>query len=271
MTKIGYKLTNAHKKKLSLSHIGHLGYWAGKQRDEKTKKKIRLSLLGNEHTQKEKETISFMMNRPETKEKMRRSRLGKHLSEKTKKLMSEQRKGKNHPMYGKHHSVSSIERMSKIKKGKPCSEIRRQKLKLYWNTPERKEVARARALAQLFPTKNTIIEINLYNILKSLNIPYETQTPVCTCKPDALIRNKKIVLFADGEYWHAHPALFNSSQKIRGKYTAQFIWDRDNNQNNELEKNGYKVLRFWGMDLIHNQDDIKNIIQETVNKNNVGE
>lgn len=37
---------------------------------------------------------------------------------KTKKIMSEQRKGKKHPLYGKHHSQETREKMSKANKGK---------------------------------------------------------------------------------------------------------------------------------------------------------
>lgn len=61
------------------------------------------------------------------------------LSKETKKKMSESRAGEKHPMYGKHHSEKSKQKMSKIKKGKKTSEETKRKQsealkgeKAYW-------------------------------------------------------------------------------------------------------------------------------------------
>lgn len=61
------------------------------------------------------------------------------LSEETKRKMSKSRMGEKHPMYGKHHSEKSKEKMRKIKKGKKTSKETRKKQsdalkgeKAYW-------------------------------------------------------------------------------------------------------------------------------------------
>jgi len=53
---------------------------------------------------------------------------GKHPSEETRRKMSEALKGKNHPMFGKHLSEETRRKMSEAKKGKPRSEETRQKM-----------------------------------------------------------------------------------------------------------------------------------------------
>lgn len=40
-------------------------------------------------------------------------------SEETRKLMSSQRSGSQNPMYGKHHSMNAIQKISQLNKGKP--------------------------------------------------------------------------------------------------------------------------------------------------------
>jgi len=53
---------------------------------------------------------------------------GKHPSEETRRKMSEALKGKNHPMFGKHLSEETRRKMSAIKKGKHKSEETRRKM-----------------------------------------------------------------------------------------------------------------------------------------------
>ena len=54
--------------------------------------------------------------------------LGKHLSEDTRKKLSESLNGENNPMFGKHHSAEARKKMSEANKGKHPSEETRTKL-----------------------------------------------------------------------------------------------------------------------------------------------
>lgn len=85
---------------------GKQGYWKdkinpmyGKHHSEETKKKLSEAAKGRPGPNK-----------------------GKHLSEETRNKLSEVHKGKqageNNPMYGKHHTLLSIQKMSNAKKGK---------------------------------------------------------------------------------------------------------------------------------------------------------
>ena len=53
---------------------------------------------------------------------------GKQHSESTRRKMSESHKGKNHPMYGKHHSESTRRKMSESLKGRTFSDETRRKM-----------------------------------------------------------------------------------------------------------------------------------------------
>ena len=72
--------------------------------------------------------------------------LGKHLSEETRKKISESNNGENNPMFGKHHSADTRKKMSEALKGEnnpmfgkhhseeTCKKISEaRKGKLWWN------------------------------------------------------------------------------------------------------------------------------------------
>lgn len=71
----------------------------------------------------------------ETKRKMSEAKrgekhhfFGKHLSEETRRKMSEARKGENNPLFGKHFSEESKRKMSEAKRGKHHSDETKRKM-----------------------------------------------------------------------------------------------------------------------------------------------
>lgn len=93
---------------------------------EETKQKIgaanHISLQGKTWSNSQRELISTMFSGEGN------PFYGKHHTEATKKLISENRKGKctgpEHPLYGKHHSPEDLEKMSKNRKGKGGKKVR---------------------------------------------------------------------------------------------------------------------------------------------------
>ena len=65
----------------------------------------------------------------ETKEKLRIAATGRHLSEETKKKLSEQRKGELNNFYGKHHTEEAKQKMSESKIGYAPTEKQLENLK----------------------------------------------------------------------------------------------------------------------------------------------
>ena len=104
--KIGMKLSEEHRRKISENHVG----MKGKHLSEETRRKISEAHAGKRHSEEWKTKISEALK-------------GKHHSEEARKRMSDIKKI-NPPFAGKHHSEEIRKRMSEA-------------MKLYW---ERKKI-----------------------------------------------------------------------------------------------------------------------------------
>lgn len=158
----GIKFSDESKKRMSDSKKGK----PGKKHSEETKKRMsedrkgeRGSFYGRHHTQETKEKISFAHSKEnlsdetiqklsdakkgkkmskEFREKMseitsgeNHPMYGKHHTEETKQKIRENRKplsGENHPMYGRHHSEESKRKISENSKGRKCTEEAKKKM-----------------------------------------------------------------------------------------------------------------------------------------------
>jgi len=168
--------------------------------------------------------------------------------------ISKKMKGKNNPMYGKfgkeHHNF-----------GKKFSK------ELYPNFGWR--VSRKN---QIFPLKDSSIELKIQNFLTKLHIEYFTHKYISeithSYQCDILIPiqegiNQKTIIEADGCYWHGCP-ICNLNKNIQ-------IEDRinlDKKRTNELIEKGYRVIRIWGHEIRAMElNDLKNKLQvKNVNK-----
>lgn len=93
--------------------------------------------------------------------------------------------------------------------------------------------------------KNTSIEIKVEDMLKQLGIKYESQKviPECRTVADFYIPGQRLVIYADGDYWHS----------LLG------CKDRDCKQDFLLGINSYKVLRL-------SENEINNSPKQCINK-----
>ena len=82
---------------------------------EKTKQKMRNSLMGKKHSE-------------ETKKKIGKTLIGKRKTDETKQRMSKVRTGENNPMYGKHVSEETRNKISNSNIGKIFSKETRNKI-----------------------------------------------------------------------------------------------------------------------------------------------
>lgn len=199
-------------KKVGLALKGHEGYWKGKKRDKKTKKAMKKTQFkkgnvpwnkGGEHTK-------------ETKEK---------ISENTKKAMDKEVRKKISKSLKKYLQTNP-HILEKIK-------IRQKKI---WNTPKYKEIARIRRAKQIFPKKDTKIEVKIQNFLKELGIDFFTHQYMKiphSYRCDVLIPSMNMVIECDGDYWHKYPVGL----------------EKDHIRTSELIEKGFKVLRLWGSEI----------------------
>lgn len=104
--------------------------------------------------------------------------------------------------------------------------------------------------------KDTKIELKIEAELKRLGIKYQKQVPLCKkAIVDFYIPEQKIVIQADGCYWHGCPIHFPKGVKGRDM-------DRDERQNKVLITNGFDVHRFW-------EHEINKSVEECINKLNI--
>jgi hypothetical protein len=112
---------------LSEKMTGEGNHFYGKHHSEETKEKLRQQRIGTKASDKAK----YHMSEAQTKRMQdpdARAACGKPHTEEWKREQSERMRGENHPMYGKHHSEETKEKISKAQTGKVMPEEFRQKM-----------------------------------------------------------------------------------------------------------------------------------------------
>lgn len=196
----------------------------GKKLSEEVKLKIGKSHTGKKHTE-------------ETKRKISKSKTGKKHTIESRRKMFESRVNylKTHP---EEHT-----RLCLINKGRNFTEKHRENLRIV-------------RLRQIFPTKDSSIEIKIQNELNSRGIEYKKHIPVCNiCQPDILFPEKKIAIFCDGDYWHSKE--FDNGNR----------WKRDRRNDKILKESGWVTLRFWGYEINTNPSLCVDRIEGVLNSN----
>lgn len=216
--------SDATKEKIRLKKlINPQRYWKGKILSDATRKKLSESHKGKHHSDEQKQKIGNSH-----KGKYRSSETKNKISESTKKYYEchPERKtiGENHPMFGMHH------------------------------TDEAKKKIKEKRLHQVFPFKDTSIEISLQNALTKNGISFEKHKSIMG-QPDIFIE-PNICVFIDGCYWHGCEKCYDKN-KMNNMQRARIVKDKIIMCN--LINEGYIVIRFW-------EHDIKKDIEGTVMK-----
>ena len=120
-------------------------------------------------------------------------------------------------------------------------------IKTFLANPEIIEKIREARLKQIFPVKDTSIEILIQKELEKRKIKFKKHVAIIG-QPDIFIE-PNLCIFCDGDYWHANPLYFKESRIVVRKRTAKQIWENDKKVNNELNRRGFEILRFWEIDI----------------------
>jgi DNA mismatch endonuclease (patch repair protein) len=97
--------------------------------------------------------------------------------------------------------------------------------------------------------ENTSIEVKVQKFLKREGIPFKTQIPILG-KPDIFVP-PNILIMCDGCYFHLCPKCGYGKRGSR----------KDKKITEQLQKRGYKVLRFWEHEINGNFKAVKEIIK----------
>lgn len=121
--------------------------------------------------------------------------------------------------------------------------------------------------------KDSDIECLLRKELWARGIRYRKNVTKVIGKPDIAFVTKKIAVFCDSEFWHG----YNWEERKKDFNTNQDFWipkierniQRDIEVNEQLQENGWIVLRFWGKDIKKHcaecADEIERVLRERKN------
>jgi DNA mismatch endonuclease (patch repair protein) len=123
-------------------------------------------------------------------------------------------------------------------------------------TPKRTAAEQRHYTMSRIKSKDTSIEVAFRKALWHKGIRYRKNYKNLPGTPDIVITKYKIVIFCDGDFWHGKDwdSKKESIQSNRDYWFPKIErnMERDMAINNQLEKQGWLVLRFWGKDIQKN-------------------
>ena len=110
--------------------------------------------------------------------------------------------------------------------------------------------------------RNTGIEKRVFSYLKRRRIHFQPHYGRAPGKPDIALPSKKLAVFINGDFWHGY--CFSAwSHRIPGEYWRGKIASnikRDRKHLRALKKQGWRVLKVWGHELLEDPEPACNKI-----------
>ena len=123
---------------------------------------------------------------------------------------------------------------------------------------------------QRIRSKDTSIELKLRKELWNHGYRYRKNVKNLPGKPDIALTQYKIAIFCDSEFFHGKdwevlkPRLENSNNSEYWIKKISRNMERDDEINKQLLFMGWKVIRFWGKDIIKDVDTCIQVIEESI-------
>lgn len=83
--------------------------------------------------------------------------------------------------------------------------------------------------------------------------------------PDVLIQKDGIIIEYFGDFWHANPEIYKSSDIVHHNFVAKEIWNHDEKRIKDLENVGYKVIIIWESEYLKNKQQILDSLDNLIN------
>ncbi len=120
-------------------------------------------------------------------------------------------------------------------------------------------------------SKDTKIEVVLRHELWKRGFRYRKNARNVFGHPDIVFVSKKIAVFCDSEFWHGYDwnirkANIKSNRSFWiSKIERNMV--RDKEVNEYLTSHGWRVLRFWGEQILKDTAGCADIVEKEVNSN----
>jgi G:T-mismatch repair DNA endonuclease (very short patch repair protein) len=167
-----------------------------------------------------------------------------------------------------HEACNTSERKSKISKS---SKKMWREAKI--NDPEKVKrmiYSSTRKSFNFNGIKMNSIEFIIASLLESLDVQFEYETihnlGDVTYIPDFYIKEHNLVIECFGDYWHANPLIYETSDVIF-RHSVYDIRERDRKKSELFISNGYQYIVFWEHDIRNNLETIKNELCNILKKN----
>ncbi len=116
-------------------------------------------------------------------------------------------------------------------------------------------------------SKDTSIEIMLRKELYKRGLRYQKNVKTIFGHPDIVFKGKKLVVFADSEFWHGKKLREGKSvPKTHTEYWIKKITrniQRDKEVNQTLKNEGWTILRFWEIDIRKDVSACADMVEKT--------
>ena len=143
------------------------------------------------------------------------------------------RLGEKHPMYGKHHTDASLEKIA-------------QSLRDKFKSGRLNVSSLERAAYQTI--KDADYEVHCNSKIKRYIVDFQID---------------KLVIEMDGDFWHCNPSSWKEDDYNKMlRMTAKDKWQADSKKTKALEALGYTVVRVWEADFYNNINIVKDIIDD---------
>ena len=185
-------------------------------------------------------------------------------SDSHRKNISDSIMGDKNGFYGKKHNKETIEKikigikewydnLSEDEYDNWCKKMSDGNIKLMTDKPDfysdiKRKAAIASHIAQFENLNMNKIEKIVYDYIVSLNIDVKYSVILCYLQFDFGIKDKRILIEVDGDYWHGNPLLFNVDGTDKKRKLNKIQLDKiekDIKKNEFALKHNFKLIRIW--------------------------
>jgi DNA mismatch endonuclease, patch repair protein len=121
--------------------------------------------------------------------------------------------------------------------------------------------------------KNSRVELSLRRELHARGVRFRLHARDLPGRPDIVIRKYRLAIFVDGDFWHGNAWRRRGLQKLEDDFNVnREYWvakirrnmERDREVTQQLQDDGWTVIRLWESSLRHDLTGAADIVEEAL-------